>query len=337
VTDQAAVGQSGEASVGGGPNRPRSFESRAAIACRLGVVLAVITALLSLPALGLEDGTAPAIIVSALGGVVLAVVLFAEANGLDMRSPWATAAARPLLALVVALAVVRLIVGLGQSRIEIPLDGFVAIWALSGPSELGDVRLGRRGLTVVGSYLAATVGLSGLGSTLLPGGLLDVQRSDLRGTIAVDCGPREGPPPAALAVTYRWSWNRGDPIATGIDAIVIGWSSAGSDADAQELYHVNGAPDPDAPDGGPGVVSGLSGGASSAQVQAIQAGGEPSWAWGVDLATQQYSPGEVHLMLRNSSPDAYPNGGVATIIATYVHQGAWQEQSDVTCSWSPPT
>ena len=133
---------------------------------------------------------------------VLAVALPRRGVGLDRRRPWAVAAVRPLLVLLIAFGVYtswRSPAAAGTIRM--PFDGLLAVWALLGP---GGRQADRRGRASEACRCAGRGGRPLLAAMALRrsqlfgwGGPFDVHEPDLAGVDrSVDCGaPRRGVPP----------------------------------------------------------------------------------------------------------------------------------------------
>ena len=171
---------------------------------------------------------------------VLVVLLLVEARGLDRLRPWAVAAARPML-LVIALAGAYLfVVTTLDGRIRVPFDVAIAVWALlAGPHVTPRPRLEGRSLVMVAGGALLSVGML-LSHPLFDwGGAVDVEPTDLRTSMSVECGSpsRDGVVPDTVRITYDWSWTGTSPLPDGVDEIVVGWD--GDDDQGRPLYVVN--------------------------------------------------------------------------------------------------
>jgi hypothetical protein len=308
------------------PPHPDSLEARASIALKVLALINVAGAVLAVFPPELPASLLHAVTFN-VAALALAGLQVLEARGLDRRRPWAVAAVRPLLLVLVAYGVVAMLVGVGEGRIRVPFESVAAIWALLGA---WDGTLGRRAdgrsLALVGSVVL-------LGALMLFGrpvfgwgGLLDVRPTDLHATIEADCGaPGAGLPPT-ITVTYDWSWARPGALSNGLDIVVIGWT--GTDADGRPIYLF----DKD-PATGTGITPGKRGYPSIDMATQVAAGSPASRNWGVDLGEQGLQPGSIGLQLRRARDDP-PAPGPLAITASYVHLGIWHsEPVSVTCSW----
>jgi hypothetical protein len=267
--------------------------------------------------------------VAAAGLAALELLL---ARALDLRRPWAVAAVRAVLLLLIASSAYAVYAGITAGIVRIPFEGIVAAWAWLAPSDPElKARLDPRSLGLV---LAIGVMLSVLsfGHFVVDwGGTMDVRPVHLAATLDVDCGVGSGGSAAAgepqtIRAVYRWSWSWSTPLANGLDVAVIGWD--GEDAAGHPLYVLG-----DSPDGGPGVRSGGQDVPSADMASAVEAQTRSSWDWSIDLLRQQYAPGTIEMTLRRS-PVAAHGPGTVRLRASYVHLGLWHEETvPVSCTW----
>jgi hypothetical protein len=308
------------------PLQDGSLEARASIALKIlalinmaGVVLALFppeTPEATLQVLGFN-----------LAACGLAAIELVTAQALNRRRPWAVAAVRPLLLLLIGMGIASLLHGLREGWIRLPYESVIAVWALLGAA---DTTLTRR---ATGRSLALT-GAAGLlmVSMLLAepvfgwGGVLDVRPSDLRASIDVDCGPPGADPPETVTVTYDWSWARPGLVSSGLDIVVLGWTMADDAGRPVYLFDKD-------PATGPGIYSGLRDYPSLDLAAQVEQDSPSSWDWGIDLGEQALQPGKVELVLRRVR-DAPAGPDPLNLTATYVHLGTWRSDPvTVTCSW----
>lgn len=305
--------------------REGSLEHRAALVLKVlafvnaaGVVLALfppITPVSTLLTLAFNAAAA------ALAGIYWIV-----ATGLDRRRPWAAAAARPLLILIAAAGVHSVVVAFGEGKLRIPFEVALAGWAMLGPADIKPIAgLGRRSVAAIAAAIAL-LALLAFGQHMFGwGGLVDVQETDLRGSIHVDCGePAAGPPPA-LTVSHDWSWRRTTLLPSGVDMVVIGWT--GSDAEGRPLYTIG-----QIPENAPGIRAGLQGHPSGPMARTVGEESEGSYRWAIALDRQAMAPGHIVVQLRLAR-EPPPEHATLVIKATYIHLGLWREDVSLTCSW----
>ncbi len=303
----------------------RSLEGRGSLALKVIAALNVPGLLLS-PWAGPPSALLSA--TSFLTAAAMSVLYFVVARALDHRRGWAIAALRPLLIAITAFGVYAVIVAHGEGWIRVPIDALLAVWAWFGPPMVRPAP--RPGPRSAGAVAAAVVILATAwyGPPVFGwGGLLDVQRPDLRGQVTADCGPSGSLPPAAVTVTYDWSWARSSPFPSGLDVVVIGW--AGVDRNGHPLYFLG-----DTPATGTGIQPGLQDVPSLELAKQVEAETPGSWHWGISLASQQLAPGRIQFQLTHTSQAPPQKGTTLTIAATYVHLGIWrQDAAAVTCTW----
>jgi hypothetical protein len=257
-------------------------------------------------------------------------LLFARA--LDLRRPWAVAAVRAVLVLLIAASAYALYAGIAAGIARIPFEGVIAAWALLAPSDPElKPRLDRRSVGIVLAMGAALSVLSFGRFVVDWGGAMDVRPLHLSATLDVDCGVGSGGSaavgePETIRAVYRWSWSWSTPLANGLDVAIIGWD--GEDAAGRPLYVLG-----DSPDGSPGVRSGGQDVPSADMASDVEAQTKSSWDWSIDLLRQQYAPGTIEMTLRHS-PVAAHGPGTVRLRASYVHLGLWHEETvPITCAW----
>ncbi len=303
----------------------RSLEARGSLALK-------VIAALNVPGLLISPWAAPPSSLLAATSFVTAaamsVLYLLVARAVDRRRGWAIAALRPLLVAITAFGVYAVIVAHGEGWIRVPIDAGLAIWAWFGRPHVRPAP--RPGLRSAGVVLAAVLVLATAwyGRQVFGwGGLLDVQRPDLRSQVTADCGPAGTLPPAAITVTYDWSWARSMPFPSGLDVIVIGW--AGVDRNGHPLDYLG-----DTPTSGPGIQPGLQDVPSLDLATEVESETPASWHWGASLASQELAPGRIQFQLTRSSQAPPQAGSTLTITATYIHEGIWrQDAAAFTCTW----
>jgi len=181
---------------------PGSLEGRTSIALKIlaflgysGVVLAMF------------PGTTPAATLLSLAfnvaAFLLASLLLVVALGLDKRRPWAGAAARPLLVLLIIAGVITIAIAWSENRIRVPIDVVLSAWALFGRPEAKP---------------------------------MPRQQS----TLAAECGAPGAALPARITLRYDWSWSASAPVPSGTDIVVLGWT--GADSAGRPLYVIDEIP-----------------------------------------------------------------------------------------------
>lgn len=308
------------------PPRPGSLEARASLVLKVlaavnvaGIVLAMIPQ--PLPQSLLKGVTFN------LAAAALAILEVVLGRALDHRRPWAVAAVRPVLALLIAGSVGALLMGAAAGMTRVPFEAVLAIWALLATRDptLAD-RPGRSSALAVAGAAVLLVAIVGRQPLFGWGGALDASASDLQPAIHADCGAPDAGPPAAVTVTYDWSWARTAPLPSGLDIVVIGWN--GLDAEGRQLYYYDAAP------AAPGIYPGRRDYPSDDMASEVAASSPASFSWGVELGEQGMRPGHVELHLVRARP---PTPGVRPLVitASYVHLGLWHSSPvTVTCSWS---
>jgi hypothetical protein len=261
------------------------------------------------------------------GATTLAVLELVGARALDRRRPWAVAAARPLMIALFAKGIGAMLVGLSEGWIRLPFESILAIWALLAGADPTTIR--RAGwrtwwLAIAVTVVVVTMVVSE--PVLAWGGMIDVQRSDLRASVTADCANPGKGPPATLTVSYDWSWTRTIPLPNGLDIVVLGWS--GNDAAGRPVYVFDNDPPP-----GGGIDPGHRGYPSLDMATKVANESPASLSWGVQLDRQGLRPGHLELDLRRAR-DAPPNPGPLVITATYIHLGLWRSApATLTCTW----
>ena len=258
-------------------------------------------------------------------GAVLSVMYVTVAFGIDRQRPWAVAALRPILAILVVAGVGFTIMGAAEGRTRLPFEAAVALWAWLGPRAWRPVpRFG-----AVPALVVLVVGLL-VGSMLFGrqlygwGGLLDARETDLTTTLSVECG--SGGLQPTIRLTYEWSWRSPSPMPSGVDVIVVGWN--GDDAERRPLYILG-----KLVDSGSGVFPGMADYPSTEMANAIDGETEGSFRWGIRLAEQRYAPGRIITELKLTR-EAAPSPEPLVVSATYVHLGIWRhDAAPVTCTW----
>jgi hypothetical protein len=320
----------------GDPRRP-TFEWRASTAFKAVVAFTAAVGAIVVAGTGQLP---PAYLLVAIAASV--ACLLVTARGLDAGDGWAHAAAPAMLWILIGFGLVQVLIALGESRIEFPIGAILAVWAFRAPRSIPPAAVDRRRVqAVVGTFLVAHAALV-VGPPLIgPTGPFAARQDDLNVSLAFDCGAATGGVPDKVPATFRWAWNRGEPFAEGIDGIAIAWTG-------QDTSGPDGAPgDPDAEDPGglfvlaepePVLADGVSqggGAVSSEQADAFFRGsGGGGTTFAVDLAVQQFKPGEIALTLRRASlvPVAH---GYLQFDAVYVHLGRWtlKVRSTTGCRW----
>lgn len=308
--------------------QPGSLEGRASIAFKVlavigygGVVLAMFP--------GATPVATFLTVAFNIAAFLLATLLLVVGLGLEKRQPWAVAAARPLLVLLILSGLATLAIAWSEARIRIPFDIALAGWALLGPADVKPIaRLEPRsaGLAVGAALLMASM----LASPQLFswGGVFDVHETNLQATLAADCGTPGAGLPDQITLRYDWTWNASAPMPSGTDIVVLGWTAA--DSAGHPLYVID-----EIPDSGAGVFSGLNGYPSTQMADAIAKESQGAFRWAMPLDQQRFAPGHIELHLRRSEAaavEAQPEP--LTVTASYIHLGLWQQQPPrVTCSW----
>jgi hypothetical protein len=308
-----------------------SREARGSLALKALAALNVIGVLIAF-----FPGTTPVatllVVLFNLGAAALAVVYLVVAFNLDRNRPWAAAALRPLLVLIVVAGAYSLYTGFTGGKFRMPFDVVLAGWALFGRS---DVKPAPNQTPRSVALVAGAVPLLALMLFALPlggwGGQLDVHEPDLDAALAVQCGTGSGVTsasgvPAEIGLHYNWSWRSTGVLPSGTDIVVIGWT--GADADGHPLYTIG-----DIPGDGTGIFPGLAGYPSTDMANDIAHETNGSFRWAIVVDQQQLQPAEIDLKLRRAR-ESPPGPQPLVITATYIHAGLWRHGApSVTCSW----
>jgi len=302
------------------------FEGRASIVLKAlaavnvaGIVLALFAGVV------LESNVQIITFNIAAGGI--AAIYYLTARSIDRHRPWAIAAARPLLLLILGLGAYWVVSLFAAGKWRIPFEVAMAIWALRGraatqPFPPLDPRSIAAAATTALLMLSMVFGRQVFGW----GGLIDPTASDFRASITVDCGEPGAGPPQSLNVDYDWSWNRTSPYPNGDDVVVIGWT--GDDDAGRPLYLID-----EFIDQAPGIASGLQVEPSRDMALAAEAESRGSWHWGVELGRRGFDPGHIDLTLAKAR-EGTPGSMTLTVKATYIHLGLWRSDTQaVTCTW----
>jgi hypothetical protein len=311
------------------PLESGSLEARASIALKVLAAINVAGMVLALFPPPLPQSLLRALTFNLAAGA-LAALEIVVARALDRRRPWAVAAVRPLLVLLIAAGIGAMLVGAQAGLIRLPFEAVFGIWVLAGAR---DHKLAghadRRGSFLVVCTLLLIASMLGGQPLFGWGGLLDARQSDLRASISADCVAVDAGPPPTVIVNYDWSWARTSPLPSGFDMVVLSWS--GTDADGRQLYYYD-----TTPPAGRGVYPGRREYPSVDMATQIAAATPASRSWGVELGEQGMRPGRIELQLRRARA-APPNPGPLVLTASYVHLGIWHsEPVGVTCWWASP-
>ncbi len=312
------------------PPRAGSLEARASIVLKLLAAINVAGIVLATLPQPLPQSLLKALSFN-LAAAALATLEIVLARALDRRRPWAAAFVRPVLVLLIAAGVGAMLVGAQDGVTRLPFEAVFAIWALLGARDVTLAgRASPRGALMVALTLLLLVSMVERQPLFGWGGLLDASQPDLHASINADCGAAGSGPPAAITVTYDWSWARTSPLPSGLDIVVLGWS--GADATGRQLYYSDATPPT-----GPGIYSGRRDYPSGDMASQVAASSAASWSWGVELGEQGMRPGRVELHMRRAR-EAPPDPRPLVVTASYVHLGVWHSDSvAVTCSWSSPS
>ncbi len=307
---------------------PGSFEGRASIALKVLAVLGYSGVVLAM-----FPGSTPAATLLSLAfnvaALLLASLLLVVAVGLDKRRPWAGAAARPLLVLLITAGVITIAIAWSENRIRVPFDVVLSAWALFGRPEANPMpRQQPRSLGVAGGAFLLMGSMLASPQLFSWGGVFDVHEADFTSTLAADCGASGSGLPERITIRYDWSWAASAPVPSGTDIVVLGWTAA--DSAGRPLYVID-----QIPPSSPGVYSGLNGYPSTAMADVVGHESQGSFRWAMPLSEQHFAPGHIELHLeRSAAAAAEPNPQPLTITAAYVHLGLWrQSPPTVTCSW----
>jgi hypothetical protein len=312
------------------PPRSGSLEARASIVLKVLAainVAGIVVATLPQP---LPQSLLKALIFN-VAAAALSVLEIVLARALDRRRPWAVAFVRPVLVLLIGAGLGAMLVGAQAGVTRLPFEAVFATWVLLGARDVTLAgQANRRGALMVACILLLLVSMLGRQPLFGWGGLLDARQPDLHASINADCGAADAGPPAAITVTYAWSWERTSPLPSGLDIVVLGWN--GLDADGRQLYYYDSAPPP-----GPGIYPGRRDYPSEDMASQLAGSSAASWSWGVELGEQGMGPGRVVLHMSRAR-EAPPDPGPLVVTASYVHLGVWHSDAvAVTCSWSRPS
>ena len=312
---------------------PGFFEHRAMLAFRLLAaiyVAGIVLALFPEPnAVSLLQ-----IIAFNTAALILAIVYLVVARGLRWLRPWAVATARPLLVLVIVEDVAGFLLTFAEGRVRgLPVGAAIATWALLGPAGVRPIPRPQ-----LRSTLSVAVALPMLATLVFAtqvfgwGGALDVKASDLAAAATASCGPaggnpgtNPGEPPSQIHITYDFSWQKGIPVASGFDVVVVGWT--GDDAQGRPLYLIGRSLPTQ-----PGIYDGKRSYPSLEMGNAVAAASEGSWQWGIVLDEQKHQPGRIELNL-DRAHDPAPGSQPLRIVVSYVHLGLWHVDTALTCEW----
>lgn len=311
---------------------PGFFEHRAMLALR---ALAAIYLAGIVLALFHEADTLSLLLVLTFNGAafVLAMAYLVIARGLRHVHRWAVATARPLLVAIILEDVVVTVVAFGEGHLRPPVGAVIAGWALLGPAGVQPVPWPRAFSIAVLALTVPMLATLVLSRQLFDwGGAFDLQQGDISATVVASCGPAggnpgtaSGVPPESIHIRYDWSWQRGTPVPSGMDIVVIGWT--GNDADGKPLYLLG--PSEDAT---PGVYSGRRRYPSIDLANAVAEASSGSWQWGIELDEQHLAAGRIEANLeriREPSAGSQP----LRILVSYVHVGQWHADTELTCEW----
>ena len=283
--------------------RAGSLEARASIALKLLAVLGYAGVVLAM----FPGSTPVATLLTVafnIAALCLATILLAVGFALDRRRPWAVAAVRPLLVLLILSGVATIAVAWSEDRIRVPFDVALAGWALLGPADIKPVvRPGLRSLSIAGASLVLLAAMLASPQLFSWGGVLDVHEPDLQAALTADCGATGAGPPDRVTLRYEWSWSTTAPMPSGTDIVVLGWM--GTDALGRPLYTID-----DIPDSGPGVYSGLTGYPSTEMADEVAGESAGAFRWAMPLAEQRFAPARIELVLGRAQ-EAPPDPGPA--------------------------
>ena len=312
---------------------PGLFEHRAMLAFRglaaiylAGIVLAFFP----------EPHTVSLLLILAFNfaALILAILYLFIARGLRTLQPWAVSIARPLLILVIVEDLASIIGSIVDGRLRgLPVATVICVWALRGPAGITPIPWPR---VFGGVVLAATVPMLAMlvftRQVFGWGGALDVRQSDLAAQVVASCGPAggntgttAGDPPQRIHVTYDWAWQKGSPIPSGLDIVVIGWT--GDDSQGRPLYLIG----PSLPTA-KGIYDGRHTYPSLEMGNAMAAQSTGSWQWGIELDEFGIKPGRIEIDLDRAREPA-PGSQPLRILVSYVHLGQWHVDTPLTCAW----
>lgn len=308
---------------------PGRLEQRASIAFKVLAAINGFAVVLALVPANPPVATLHTVAFNFASAVVVAI-LAVTAFAIDRERPWAIAAIRPLAAGLLIAGTALLVMTIADGRLRVPFDAILGGWVLLGrPATRPLPRPERRTGIAAGAASLALVLMLAAGWLFRWGGVLDVQPSHLSATLTADCTDRpaapDGQPPESITVAYDWRWSTWRPFPSGTDAVIIGWD--GNDGAGKVAYFIGTIPDPE-----DAIYPGHRAYPSAAMASEVMQETRNHWVWGIKLDAQGYDPGhvEVELELVNDAPGAEP----LRITATYVHEGAWrQDSATLTCAW----
>ena len=295
---------------------------------RAGTALKATAAFAALVAVILAAGPSPlpvptTILILSVGA--FCVVSFIAARGLGGHRSWAVAAAPAMLWMLIASGLVDVIVGMQHATIQIPVGAVLAVWAFRAPRHSSPPALDRAGSALAATFLVVNAALS-LGPWVWgPAGPFALGEADLAANLSVECGPAGAGVPGSVPLSLRWSWSKSEAFPYGTDGIAIAWRSA--DSGGQELFALGEASD----ETSLGFWTG-GGSPSSGLADALIAEYGNGVAFGIDLAIQQYGPGQVAVTLQRSSAAPVAHGDLE-VEARYVHLGRWTSRAIGACHW----
>lgn len=306
--------------------RDGSLEARAAIAFKLLAVLGYAGVVLAM-----FPGTTPVAtlltVAFNIAALLLATILLLVGFGLDKRRPWAVAAVRPLLVLLILSGVATIAVAWSENRIRVPIDVALAGWALLSPADIKPIaRPGPRSLSIAGAGVVLLAAMLASPQLFSWGGTFDVHEPDLRVGLTAECGSTGAGLPDRITLRYEWSWSATSPLPSGTDIVVLGWT--GADGQGRPLYTID-----EIPDAGVGIYSGLTGYPSTKMADQVARESQGSFRWALPLDEQRLASGRIELVLGRAQA-APPNPAPLTVTASYIHLGLWRDSAaTITCSW----
>lgn len=292
-------------------------------------VLTIFGLVVGLFALG-APGVGPAAFAIVLLSVGLDIaVLLTLVAALGRREAWSIHAIQPICQVLFTAGLIRLVVGLTQSTITLPLDAAGAAMVLSrqpGPGNLPAVsRPDRRRINLAVGALVAAQLLPLLAQPLRDGGLFGAQESALDLRVTLDCSGA-GAPGGPIPVRVAWAWAGHELFSPPNDGLLVQWDMT-----------TDGLTDPSAAVAGevtvsdPDMIWAGGGGPASSLIQPLTLDGR-SREFGIDLHRAGLTDGRVWFDLRQSDSTAR-HGGVEAW-ASYAHGDRWLHQSDfATCTW----
>jgi len=292
-------------------------------------VLAIFSLVVGLFVLGAPSIGPAAFAVVLLSLVLDIAVLLTLVAALGRRDTWAVHAIQPICQVLLTAGLIRLVVGLTQSSITVPLDAIGAAMVLSrphGPGYRAAVsRPDRRRINLAVGALVAAQLLPFLAEPLRDGGLFGAQESALDLRVTVDCSGA-GTPSAAIPVRVTWAWSGNELFSPANDGLVVQWNVT-----------TDGVNDPSGVVAGDATVSDedviWEGGGSPASTltEPLTLEGR-SREFGINLGSAGLTDGSVGFDLRPADSTAR-HGGVEAW-ASYAHGDRWLRQSAfATCTW----